>query len=78
MLNPSDKIARDFKLGYLSKEEFASRYMHQLKYNPMAQEMISFIIKEAKDCDVYLVCNDGYDGILVSAFHELQRQVQKC
>jgi uncharacterized protein YeaO (DUF488 family) len=54
VLAPSDKLVEDFKLGYITEDEFKRKYFNELK-NPIAIELMKLIVNEGKEKDVYLV-----------------------
>ena len=54
-LAPSPELLKDYQSRSINWTEFQRRFLIQMK-SPIVRELLTFILKESQDRDVYFVC----------------------
>jgi uncharacterized protein YeaO (DUF488 family) len=71
LLAPSDKLSQDFKLGNIISDEYKRKYTKELE-QPLAQELMRYLQDQARNTDIFLVCDFDERFILLHTIHHLK------
>lgn len=70
-LAPSAKLSQDFKLGNITRDEYKRKYTKELEL-PVAQELMRYLQNEARNTDLFMVCDFDERFILLNTIHHLK------
>jgi uncharacterized protein YeaO (DUF488 family) len=70
-LAPSAKIEQELKLGNITRDEYKRRYTKELG-RPVAQELMRYLQDQARNTDIFLVCDFDERFLLLNSIHHLK------
>lgn len=70
-LAPSAKLEQDLKLGNITKGEYKIKYTKELE-QPVAQKLMRYLQNEARNTDVFLLCDFDERFLLLNMIHHIK------